>query len=92
MKRNDGRYPRVTSVPEVGDAVYIPTSDDASGGLATVVAVGEWTGRRLFVTTNVIPDSQVAWDYLEPMQEPLRERFGAQHAQSDPTRPGPDVP
>ena len=97
MRPNDGRYEGVEQVPEVGDAIYVPSqrhlsrgADDVRGGRTVVTAVeelpcgGGLRGPALFVRTPVKPDTLTSWRYLEEQQAELAARFGDEEARPDP--------
>lgn len=94
MKPNTGKYKNIEQTPEVGDKIYIPNklhvyrgADDIAGGLSAVVAVQEGISAgepAWFVTVEADPGSAYNWEFLEPRQEELRQRFGEETAHPDP--------
>lgn len=80
----------MTSVPRVGDDVYVPSSlhvthgaDDFRGGLCRVAAVRKLLG-SVYVEVEEDPGTLHSWAYLEPRQEELRSRYGAERGRPDP--------
>ncbi len=82
-------------IPTVGSEIYMPTclyighgEDDFIGGRAIVKSVntGISGGATIhFVTVVERPGRSMNWEqYLAPMQEELRKKFGTEKAHMDP--------
>ena len=72
--------------PKIGDVVYINTSiyidsswRDINGGKVTISKVVDY-GEKVWITLKEFPEKSYCWNYLEDMQDYLKEEFGEQWA------------
>jgi len=76
--------------PKVGDIVYIQGAcytshgaDDIAGGKATIQAVVKEYGKT-YITLKEVPSRRYCWEWLEELQEYLKEQYGQEWARPDP--------
>lgn len=69
---------------KIGDFVYVDSDDDIDGGLAEVVEVekSRSAGKDcIFIKIKGFPATSINWgQYLEPMQNELRQEYGNKNA------------
>lgn len=82
-KRDFLSLANITSIPKIGDMIYVPTTDDLNGGRTTIsdIEVGTSDGKNaILITTEVHLGIVFNWEWLKDKQDEYLNNYGNREA------------